>query len=1347
MKKRRYRDFAVRSSTNDDETTEGNRRPYSGRVSGSDQTENLARREYYEDGDTDRRPLKPPQTHLSGDLRQCESLSMKFQWNNLLAQNPNPGFNPRVLTRPEFDYSNILDYEIGYEGRGLAVDQIKQYGGFDHGGYTSPLPKSNLGFQENVENRRPISYRALEEETSLTSGSGYSSMAVKEGFHHVRDEYERSRAMAEMPIGHGGCARGHMPIFNELVDYGVSSIANEGFGFGGEFIRSREMVRGGCSQGQTVRHNEVVDNEVLSEALTKRFRGRSRERGHGGYCQGLTARRIEFDDNGPSEALTEGFHSRSRAMAEGPVGHAGCSQGCTPIHNHGSLPIALNESFRNSDEFTKSRAMAERPVDHAGYFQCQTTRQDELADNAASSEALNEGFHSRSRVRGERPVGHTEYSRGQTPIHSNGSSPIDLNEGFRASDVFTNNRTIVEGLIGHGGYSRGRSRTMAEGPVSCAGYSGGHTPRHNHRNSPIALNESFCGGDEVNKSREMAEGSVGHGGYSHDQTPRKNELVHPRWAQQSPEEEMSRDHKGPGMKRNDNGDMNALFLLDLLYKKMASVGEDPRSPSHLRPTVTDSVVQRVGGSNGSVGARTHDNCQLEQYHDYMEPTNMFPNHQSTSEPSIPHDEFSESRTEVSWNNEIHGFRLGVDVGHEREVEPLSYEGNVQTSALPDEEQGLLEAYGGCQQRLAEAKSLASMTPVKRWALKKEAMKQQQSGNHSKSMFFPDLNPSSNVLNSSYEVDISLTTTEDIQQQFANEDIQQYAAACGDDQWRMEQNLICGDDQWNIDHGVTREVDQGNIAEGSIDQVVTCGVDQRSIAQGVTSGEDQCNIHRSVISGGDQWNNDQGAIAYGEQHWGVNNGKDQRNNDKGLTTCGEQLWRMNYGEDQWNAEHINNLNSELPASMQEHFGEQSEARIHVKERLGPPKLSTGNIKTRLGPPRLSPGNIKTRLGPPMKSPGSVKMRLGPSPNDPRVNISGCKPPEQYKSRIIKIDGFSESIHPKGDVFIKVKTDAVTENIHPQKSALPQVEMDSLSKVKPAVTGSSHPHGKTLPNVKKGDCSGSICPEGDSHSKVNVEAAKKEPSEDSKEFKQLIDDAFIKFIKILIENPAQRRQFMEGRGGKCCVCASNNEFVETETIARHAFSSPKIGYRAEHLGFHKALCVLLGWDSAAVLNGRWVQQKLPDAKALALKEDLVIWPPVVVIHNSSLVNEKPEGGRQMVMVEGMGLVGGKTNVYCGEPADGSVMVVKFKPTYSGLQEAERLHKLFADNKHGKAEWRNTSSVRLSNSSDAKQDLERDEGNCPYGYLGNADDYDLLDLRTKKHFGVKSKKQIKAIANASL
>ncbi|PRQ33208.1 putative XS domain-containing protein [Rosa chinensis] len=1135
MKKRRYCDFSGRSSTNDGETTEGYRRSYSGRVSGSDQTE----REYFEDDvGSDRQPLKPSQTHLSGGLRQCESMSMKFQWNNLLAQNPNPASNPRKvpgLNRPDLDYSNRsgsyrLDYEMGYGGRVLGVDQRKQYGHFDHRGFTSPLPKSHLGLQENEEDHRPIPYATLEDEPNFTSGTGYSSM---EGFRGVRDEYDRSRAMAGLPIG-------HPPRQNELVDYGGSSIALSE-GFRGEFIRSREMGHGGYSLVQTARHDELVDNA-----------------------------------GGASEALNEGFRGRSRAMAEGP-------------------------------------------------------------------------------------------------------------------------------------------------------------------------------------------GPIGHGGYSHGQTPRKNELVHPRWAQQSPKEEMGRDYKVPGMKRNDNGDMDALFLLDLLYKKMATVGEDSRPPSHLTPSVVDSVVYRVGGSNGSVGAGTHENCQLDQYHDYMEPTNVFPNHQSTSEPSIPcYDEVlgsSNSRTEVCRNNGTQGFRLGVDVGHEREVEPLSYEGNLERLVLPDEDQGLLEAYGGCQQRLAAAESLASMTPLGRWALRKVAMKEQQSGNHSKSKFFPDLNPSCNVQNSSYEVDMQLTTTEDMQQQYANEDIQQYAATCGEDHWNMEQNVICGDGQWNIDQGVTRAVDQRNTEQGSIDQGVTCGVDQRNIAQGVTSGEDQCNIHRGVISVGDQWNNDQGLTTYGEQQWCMDNGGEQWNNDQGVTTSGEQQWRMNYGEDQWNAEHINNLNSdsllpnsELPASTQEHYGEQSKsARIHVKERLGPPKLSTGNIKTRSRPP--------------MKSPGSVKMRLGPSANDPNINILGFKPREQYKSRIRKTDDFSGSIHPEGDGIPKAKTDAAAGSIHPQGSALPQVKTDGFigsihpqggghSIVKTDATGSIYPQGNGIPNVKEGDFNGSIRPQGGSLSKVDVRAAKKEPPEDSKEFKQLVDDAFIKFINILKENPPQRRKIMEGKGGKCCVCASNSkEFVETATLARHAFLSPKVGFKAEHLGFHKALCVLLGWDSTAVSNTRWVQQNLPDAESLALKEDLVIWPPVVVIHNSSVADKNPEDERLTVNVEvleailtSIGFVGKKT-MYCGKPADGSVMVVKFQPTFSGLQEAERLHKLFADNKHGKAEWRYINSVGLSNSSNGKQDLEADEANCLYGYLGNADDWDELDLGTKKHFGVKSKKQIKAIANASL
>lgn len=76
----------------------------------------------------------------------------------------------------------------------------------------------------------------------------------------------------------------------------------------------------------------------------------------------------------------------------------------------------------------------------------------------------------------------------------------------------------------------------------------------------------------------------------------------------------------------------------------------------------------------------------------------------------------------------------------------------------------------------------------------------------------------------------------------------------------------------------------------------------------------------------------------------------------------------------------------------------------------------------------------------------------------------------------------------------------------------------------------------------------------------------------------------------------------------------------------------GSRAEHLGFHKALCVLMGWDSASVSNGTWVQRFLPDAEALALKEDMVIFPPVVVIHNTSIANKNPNE-RVIVTIEGL------------------------------------------------------------------------------------------------------------------
>lgn len=98
------------------------------------------------------------------------------------------------------------------------------------------------------------------------------------------------------------------------------------------------------------------------------------------------------------------------------------------------------------------------------------------------------------------------------------------------------------------------------------------------------------------------------------------------------------------------------------------------------------------------------------------------------------------------------------------------------------------------------------------------------------------------------------------------------------------------------------------------------------------------------------------------------------------------------------------------------------------------------------------------------------------------------------------------------------------------------------------------------------------------------------------------------------------------------SSTKEFADTISLAKHAFTSNRVGYRYEHLGFHKALCVLMGWNHTGGPNGLWALDVLPSTEALSLKEDLIIWPPVVLIHNSSLSNYNLSE-RIIVSIEGL------------------------------------------------------------------------------------------------------------------
>ena len=112
------------------------------------------------------------------------------------------------------------------------------------------------------------------------------------------------------------------------------------------------------------------------------------------------------------------------------------------------------------------------------------------------------------------------------------------------------------------------------------------------------------------------------------------------------------------------------------------------------------------------------------------------------------------------------------------------------------------------------------------------------------------------------------------------------------------------------------------------------------------------------------------------------------------------------------------------------------------------------------------------------------------------------------------------------------------------------------------------------------------------------------------------------------------------------------------------------------------------------------------------------------------------------------GAKIKVCRGKPANQSIMVVKFNGTLSGLQEAEKLHKFYADNKHGRTEFQ---QINPSGSSSGDGETQKTSANkvehLLYGYLGIAEDLDKLHFETKKWFYVKSKKGIQEMADAPL
>lgn len=93
-------------------------------------------------------------------------------------------------------------------------------------------------------------------------------------------------------------------------------------------------------------------------------------------------------------------------------------------------------------------------------------------------------------------------------------------------------------------------------------------------------------------------------------------------------------------------------------------------------------------------------------------------------------------------------------------------------------------------------------------------------------------------------------------------------------------------------------------------------------------------------------------------------------------------------------------------------------------------------------------------------------------------------------------------------------------------------------------------------------------------------------------------------------------------------SSKDFSDMHGLITHTYYSDNSDLRVDHLGLHKALCVLMGWNYSKPPDNSKAYRFLPANEAASKQEDLIMWPPVVIVHNT--ITGKGKDGR----MEGLG-----------------------------------------------------------------------------------------------------------------
>ncbi|CAK7327053.1 unnamed protein product [Dovyalis caffra] len=310
------------------------------------------------------------------------------------------------------------------------------------------------------------------------------------------------------------------------------------------------------------------------------------------------------------------------------------------------------------------------------------------------------------------------------------------------------------------------------------------------------------------------------------------------------------------------------------------------------------------------------------------------------------------------------------------------------------------------------------------------------------------------------------------------------------------------------------------------------------------------------------------------------------------------------------------------------------------------------------------------------------------------------------------------------------------------------------------------------------------------------------------------AFLHFVKAINENEADRKKYLEdGKQGRlqCVACGrepyrfknmvflsnlleglivmSSKDFPDMHALIMHTYSSDNADVHVDHLGLHKALCVLMGWNYSKPPDNSKAYQFLPADEAGANQDDLIMWPPVVIIHNT--VTGKSKDGRveglgnramdskmrdyqlypntpphfdalfgkntdDILMREqtlsssskliDLGFVGGKSKSLYGREGHLGITLVKFGGDQSGLKEAIRLAEYFEKDNRGRKAWGRITPLTFGKDDEknpnlVKVDRSGEKTRILYGYLATVSDLYKVDFETRKKVVIESQQDYKA------